>query len=110
MFKEFPYYDRCKPIFTNALIMDSPSDAAAACSVVQPPQSSSIIAPVTATEEELLDDGMKTEFIHVNEPSSPNLDNNIPSENKRLDNNQLSPFAVIKKRKVNTFNKPTSNG
>ncbi|GAA5803578.1 hypothetical protein HPULCUR_009061 [Helicostylum pulchrum] len=65
MFKEFPYYDRCKPIFTST---DSPA--------VQP----GIIAPaagINNSQSNEVDTIMKPDPIHMtNEPCSPTLETN----------------------------------
>lgn len=63
MFKEFPYYDRCKPIFTST---DSPA--------VQPG-----IAPAAGINNHIneVNTIMKPDPIHMtNEPCSPTLETN----------------------------------
>lgn len=93
MFKEFPYYDRCRPIFTALTVVDSPVQANIAPAVI-----------------EHIESDMKPELIHMtNEPSSPTLritrNPFADINNKRMVQN--STFAVIKKRKSNPFLKPS---
>lgn len=126
MFKEFPYYDRCKPIFLNensSTTIMTPATTTTTTTTeesfgphVHPEtranasSSSRSVVPLKSTTTI-----MKPEpSPHLtNEPTSPTLETSIDSQtghtNKRISSSP--PFAALKKKKVTTSNsnsKPTS--
>lgn len=92
MFKEFPYYDRCKPIFLNESSPATPPvTTTTEVAVHSETRANPSSVPLTATM-------MKPEPSHLtNEPSSPTLDLQTTT-NKRISSSP--PFAALKKKKV----------
>lgn len=80
MFKEFPYYDRCKPIFTTLTVVDSPVQAN--------------IAPAVLC----IESDTKPEPSGSPSPVS-RLDRNPVSNINTKRNIQNTTFTAIKKRK-----------
>ncbi|KAG2232081.1 hypothetical protein INT48_001149 [Thamnidium elegans] len=101
MFKEFPYYDRCKPIFTST---NSP--------VVQPG-----IAPAASTginnnqsNEVNHNTIMKPEPIHMtNEPCSPTLETTVINSKRNLHPSVAYNMKKIKARKTIPINNGSSS-
>jgi hypothetical protein len=103
MFKEFPYYDRCKPIFnnyqTNSTSLSPLIDSPAVVQQQQQPNLAPVAATASATSvgHKLVGDEstiMKAEPTHMtNEPSTPTLITPSSSQQQQQEQQQRSPFT-----------------
>lgn len=124
MFKEFPYYDRCKPIFLNEISSTTIMTPAPAATIAEESFTPHVHPETRANATSGSRSGVPLKSTTTimkpepspqltNEPSSPTLETGIDSQtshtNKRISSSP--PFTTLKKKKVsssNSMNRPTS--